>query len=154
MTRIRLHLLALILSAVSLLGCQQLLSKAAEFAAEVLPYLTEASEVLDAIDVQAQAHFRANPNPELERRYDTAMSKARLGLSAAARASEGTKELAGADVESGFDQYEKAFREIMAILGPLGVVRPTGDGDALQAGEGDGVLLVPLPRALNYSAGE
>lgn len=135
-----------------LMGCQQFLSKAAEVALKILPILAEAGAVLDAVDLQARSHFRENPDRELEEKYVKAMAKARLALSATARTAEGTNELAGADVEAGFNEYEKAFQEVMAILAPLGVVRITAGGDALQAGEGDGALTIPLPRALSYTA--
>jgi hypothetical protein len=130
-------------------GCQQMLSKAAKFAATVLPYITEAAAVLDAVDLQAKQYFKLNPNPDLEKKYVKAMAKARLSLSAASRTAEGTGELAQADVQSGFDQFEKAFQEIMTLLGPLGVVRVVGDG-TLQAGAGDDAVVVKLPRALSY----
>ncbi len=143
---------ALAVPAFCLTGCQGVLGQVAAVAMKVLPIITEAAAILDAIDLQAKAHFKANPNRELEEQYVVAAAKARLSLSAASRALKGTEHLDGADVEAAFDEYEKAFQEVMALLGPLGVVRPTADGALLVSA--DGALLVPMPLALSYSRGE
>ena len=144
-------LAALLIPASTLMGCGAVIGTVAALATKVLPIIVEAAAVLDAIDLQAKQHFKQNPNRELEEKYVKAAARARLALSAASRASEGTRELDGGDVEAAFNQYEKAFQEVVGVLGPLGVVRPSVDGN-LQAGSGSGALEIPLPRALSYTA--
>ena len=131
-------------------GCQGVIGKVANVISKALPAIIEAGALLDAIDLKAKQHFNEQPNEELEKKYVVAMAKAKLTLSAASRLSEGTQQLDGANVEAAFKEYGLAFQEVMAIVGPLGVAAPLGDG-TLQIGDGDDALMIPLPRAITLT---
>lgn len=114
---------------------------------KVISTLTQAGSLLDAIDVKAREHFAAHPDEGLQRKYNDKMAKARIIVSAAAHASRGGDALAREDVNKAWAEFKPLYGEILALLGPLGVVAPSADG-AVGVPENGGPLLVPPPEAL------
>lgn len=114
----------------------------------VISVLGEAGQVLDAVDNAAGSYFAANPDEEKQKTYGRIMSKARSSLALAHRAAKGTDAAAKQDVDTAFGEFKKAYQDLLALLGPLGVVAPAQGDGAMSAPAGDGPLLVPPPETL------
>lgn len=115
--------------------------------AKVLPIVVELAELLDAIDARAQEHFKQNPDADAEKTYAQIMAKAHLALSTVTRVAKGVEAAGDQDLEAAFSEFKKAYGDILALLGPLGVVVPTDDGTFSAPGDG-GPLQVPAPDTL------
>ena len=142
---IRRHLIAL-----AMLSCFLALPACAALAKwlpVVISALGEAGQVLDAIDGVALAHFEANPDAEARKTYGQIMSRARSSLALAHRLSKGTDDASKQKINEAFGEFKKAYQDLLALLGPLGVVAPSTDG-AMSAPTDDGPLLVPPPESL------
>jgi len=114
----------------------------------VIAAVTEAQAILDAIDAAASRYFVASPNSEAHKRYARAMARARLSLSAAMRTAQGAEKLDQQKVDEAFQEFRKAYQDLLAVVGPLGIAAPTKDGAVSLAVAEDGALLVPEPMAL------
>lgn len=108
----------------------------------ILPLVVEAAEILDAIDAKAQVYFKANPDPETESTYGQIMSRAKLALSAITRAAKGAQSAEDQDLDAAFIEFRQAYSDILALLGPFGIVAPSTDG-TFSAAVNDGPLMVP-----------
>jgi hypothetical protein len=111
----------------------------------VIAAITEAGQVLDAIDIAAQRHFANTPNKSLEEEYGLAMSKARLALSAAMRTAKGAEKLDQQKVDQAFADFRKAYQDVIELLGPYGIVATSQDGNYGTTGV---QVVVPEPMAL------
>lgn len=123
-------------------GCAQLV----RIAAEVAELITEYGPILDAMHAAAERYFAGEPDVD-RAAYDAAMETARLTLSAMQHIARGTEQAARKDVAAAFEQFVAAYRVVLAILGPLGVVAPSPDG-TVSAPAAGAPLLVPAPEAL------
>jgi hypothetical protein len=113
--------------------------------AKILPYITEASNVVNAIESFTDDAFARAPNPELQHKVTTAIAKTRQTIDTVNAAGRGTEDLANKDLQGAFDNFRKAYEALLALAQPLGVrVQPPG---ALMAVDGD-ALLVPTPDTL------
>lgn len=138
---IRRMLLALAL-ATTLSGCAAL----AKWLPIVINSLGQAAQVLDSIESVADSYFAANPDPEKQKRYARVMGAARASLAASHAAAKGGDAAAKQDVDKAFAEFQKAYQEILALLGPLGVVAPADDGTL--GAPADGPLRVPAQLTL------
>ncbi len=125
-------------------GCAAL----AKWLPTVISVLGESAQVLEAIEAVADQHFRENPDEPTEKRYRQIMATARSALSLAHRLSKGADAASKQKVDKAFAEFKVAYQDLLALLGPLGVVAPAQDGDAMRAPVGDGPLLVPPPESL------
>lgn len=134
--------LALVLAlAMALPGCAAI----ARIASVVAEAITEYGPILDVIASAADDYFDANPDAD-RASYAKAMAKARLALSATMHAARGATESTDQDVDAAFEEFRKAYQDVLAILGPLGVASPSTK-HVLTVGPA-GVVHVPPPESL------
>lgn len=128
--------------ALPLAGCAQL----ASVLPDVIAYVQDGTQVLDAIDVFVNQYFAAHPNPTEQAKYTKAMADARAALQTALHAAQGTQHLDQASVDAAFSDFKAAYLELMTIVKPYGVSQsmyPSNKATVSDRGE----LLVPEPRA-------
>jgi hypothetical protein len=133
---------ALVLLVSLALGACSLLS----VIAKVLPYITEAGNVVDAIEAYADQAFAQNPNPDLQHKVTVGIAKSRQALDTVNAAARGAESLANEDLVAAFNRFREAYEALLALTQPLGNVRVQLPG-AMLAVEGD-VLFVPTPETL------
>lgn len=109
----------------------------------VLEAVTDAAQILDAIEKFVAGYFVAHPDPEAQAKANKALAKARGALNVALRATHGVDNLTQEKVDDAFSEFKLAYQELLGIVGPLGV-HP--QGDRMQATPGG--LAVPTPLAL------
>lgn len=112
---------------------------------KAVAYAQDAQLVVGAIESFSHAYFQVSPNPELEKKVDTGIARARTAIDGAIRACEGTGALRTADLDSAFDEFRVAYSDLINLVKPLGI--STG-GTQLKATRGG--LSVPAPLALSY----
>jgi len=115
---------------------------------KVIAIVSDASLILDAIDGFVSNVFKAKPDPELEKKVDTAIAKARLALAAANRTATGAENLSQSQLTEAFSDFRVAYQDVLALVGPLGVTTGNGPGNGLKAAPG--TLQVPEPLALKF----
>jgi hypothetical protein len=125
----------------TLFGCAELIS----FLPKVISIVTDAQLILDKIEDHANAFFAVSPDPKLQRGVDQALDRCRTALSVALRTTHGAENLTQKDVDAAFDNFRKAYKNLLVLVQPLGVMEGA-PGDKLAATpEG---LVVPPPLAL------
>jgi uncharacterized membrane protein len=111
----------------------------------VIAAVTDGLMVLDTIKNYADRYFsRHTDTPALQAQIDAALTRARLALDAALRATHGAEKLTQHDVDLAFKEFRDAYMSLLLLVGPIGVSN-AADG-ALRATP-DG-LQVPAPLAL------
>jgi len=113
----------------------------------VISVISEAAVVLDSIEAAGNDHFARNPDEATAKKFRKGISKARSSLALASRLSKGTDAAAKQDIDAAFDEFKKAYSDVLALLGPLGVVAPSSGDGTMAAPDGDGPLMVPPPEA-------
>jgi hypothetical protein len=140
---LRLALLSAFLALpVTMTGCATL----AKWLPAVIGAIGKAEAVLDAIEIQANAYFEANPDPDKKKKYVALLSKAHSLIAATHASMKGADAAAKQDVDTTWAEFKKVYQEILGLLGPLGIVAPSQDG-TLSASP-DGPLMVPPPDAM------
>ena len=109
----------------------------------VIAAVTDGAQILDMIERFVGSYFAAHPDAEAQRKVGDAVTKCRLALNAALRTAEGTKALTDEQVGYAFDDFKKAYLELRALTGPLGV-RSLG-----RLAAAPGTLEVPEPLAFH-----
>lgn len=117
----------------------------APFLPTVIAAVTDGALVVDTIDRFVDRYFESRPNPDLQKKIDIATARVRSALDAALRIASGAQHLNQAKVDEAFAEFRLAYQDLLALVGPLGVM--TDRGGKLQARPGGG-LLVPEPMAL------
>jgi hypothetical protein len=130
----------------SLFGCAEILS----FLPKVIASVAEAQIVLDRIEKFSTIVFAAAPNPALQRNVDQALDRCRTALAVALRTANGAKELGEKDAIAAFDDFKKAYQNLLVLVQPLGVAEG-GPGAKLAATPGG--LTVPPLMALSPQGG-
>lgn len=130
----------------SLLGCGAML----QLLPKVIATITDAQMILDEIEDYVDAFFVAKPDPKLQRSVDAAMDRCRVALNVALRTTSGAKELSEKDVAEAFKNFQKAYRNLLVLVEPLGVTQGE-PGDKLAATPIG--LTVPPPLALEPPGG-
>lgn len=108
----------------------------------VIAAVQDGALVLDTIERFVDRYFESRPNADLQRKADIAIARTRSALDAALRAASGAKDLNEAKVDEAFAEFRRAYTDLVALLGPLGL--STGEG--LRATPGG--LTVPTPLAM------
>ena len=108
----------------------------------VIAAVQDGALVVDTIERFADRYFAAKPNPELQKKADQAIARTRSALDAALRTASGAQDLNDAKVDEAFAEFRRAYTDMVALLGPLGL--STGEG--LRASPGG--LTVPTPLAM------
>jgi hypothetical protein len=130
------------LTLVALLGCAEILS----FLPKVIATVTDAQMILDEIEDFVDTFFAVKPDPKLQRNVDQALDRCRVALNVALRTASGAEDLNEQQVEAAFDNFQKAYRNLLVLIEPLGVVQGE-PGDKLSATATG--LIVPPPLALD-----
>jgi hypothetical protein len=133
-----LFILCCIAPGAGLPACAQLVSALPA----VIAAVTDASQIIDAIEDFAKRFFAAKPDPEREEVVLEAVAKTRTALNVALRFAQGAESLDQAKVDQAFADFRVAYQSLLTLTAPLGV-REAG---ALAAGPG--MLTVPKPMAL------
>lgn len=116
----------------------------APFLPKVIAAVTDGALVIDTIDRFVDRYFESRPNAELQKKVDVAVARTRSALDAALRIASGAQDLNQAKVDEAFKEFRLAYQDLLALVGPLGVM--AGGGGKLQARPGG--LLVPEPMAM------
>jgi hypothetical protein len=124
-------------------GCAALMSALSIVDAAV----SEAGLILDVIDSAAKQYFAANPDSDKKELYGEAMAKARLSLAAAVRMANGVEKLDQQKIDEAFAEFRKAYSAVLALAGPLGIVKPSGS-EGYSVSVGGAAVSVPEPMAL------
>lgn len=143
------RLLAVVVLAASLApapGC----AAVAPYLPTVIAAVTDGGLVIDTIDKFVDRYFEARPNAELQKKVDIAVARTRSALDAALRIASGAQDLNQAKVDEAFLEFRLAYQDLLALVGPLGVM--AGGGGKLQARPGG--LVVPEPMALTLRVGQ
>lgn len=112
--------------ALALSGCA-FLEKAAPVAADVLVLVSDAAQLIATLESLSAAHFAEHPDAKAEAEVARAFASAHLALNTADR------------MGGKFDEFHKAYAELVAVLGRHGVSQSVmRDGAALG---------VPKPKA-------
>lgn len=125
-----------------LAGCAAL----APYLPMVIADVTRAILTLDTIEQFMAQRFKEAPNPALEAKLGKGLARCRAALNAAQSAARGTDELNKAQTDKAWDEFQRAYEELLVIVGPFGVKPAAGDG--LAVSEDGATLSVPLPADL------
>lgn len=113
---------------------------------EVVAVVTRAIIALDGVERFVETQFAHNPDPELQKRVDKALAKARAALSVAQSVAEGAQHADNARDAEAWDAFQRAYEELLLLVGPLGV-RPGNDAALYLSTDGN-ALIVPPPGEL------
>ena len=129
---------------IALLGCPFI----AKWLPSVITTIAQAGEVLDAIETTANVFFQGEGAQSDREKFAHGMAKTRLALGAVSHAAKGAQHSDRQDVDKAWQEFQKAYQDILALLGPLGVVTVTEDGSF--GASADGPLKVPSHTALRF----
>lgn len=134
---------ALVLAlALSISGC----ATVAATLPTVIAAVTDGVMILDAVQRFVDAYFASHPtNPETKSAVQSAIDKARSSLNVALRTAQGAEKLDQAKVDEAFASFKAAYVELLAVVGPLGVL--SGDANSKMTARPN-TLVVPEPTAL------
>lgn len=91
----------------------------------VISYVTTAINAIDSIDAFVDATV---PDSETKKKIDMAIARTLSALNAAQAATRGADHLTQAQVDAAFDEFQRAYVELLILVKPYGV-------RAVQAGE-------------------
>jgi hypothetical protein len=132
---------ALMLFAGSTTGC----AAVAAALPHVIAAIVDGGQIIDRIAEYLSKWFAMHPDPIVQPKVELAIAKARRALSAALHAADGADKLDQAKIDAAFDDFKKAYLELIALARPYGVSME-GEPPKLSA---DGTSLqVPPPLAL------
>lgn len=112
---------------------------------DVIAYVTDGSQILDAIVAFVNNYFVAHPDPVAQAKFTDAMTKARSALNVALRTAQGAKSLDDASVDAAFADFKAAYLDLMTLVKPYGVVQ--NDLPAAKFTVSKDTLVVPPPLA-------
>jgi len=135
--------LMVIITLLTSMGCATLI----DFLPKVVATVTDAVLIIDEIERFVDAFFSVKPDPVLQAKVDVAISVTRQALGVALRTTDGAEHLSKQEADAAFDQFRKAYAELLILLKPLGIVS-AGRNDLLAALPGK--LIVPEPLALRW----
>jgi hypothetical protein len=136
---------------VSSTGCAALVA-ALPTVSEVV---SDAVAILGMISQGVASYFRASPNPTKQAEIEAAIAKAQGALVLGEQGLAGVEHATQGQMAAAFASFAQAYSEMMALLGPLGIVsaQPTastpadGGSGALMATQAPR-LVVPTPLAV------
>jgi hypothetical protein len=103
----------------------------------VLSYVTTAINALNSIDAFVDA---AVPDGDAKKKIDMAIARTQSALAGAQAAIRGAEHLTQAQVDAAFDEFQRAYVELLILVKPYGV-RTAEPGERLSAMPGG--LTVP-----------
>lgn len=112
--------------------------------ADALAVVSHDSEVIGAAERIADSFFIAAPNPELQKKVNSAIERARLALAAATAALRGAQNLTDHDVNNALNEFRSAYHDLVRLLEGSGIVSKPGTF----AAAGTGAPRPQLPPAL------
>ncbi len=110
----------------------------------IIAAIVDGGQIIDRIADYLAKWFALHPDPIVQPKVEMAIAKARRALSAALHAAEGADKLDQAKVDAAFDDFKKAYLELIALTRPYGV---NMEGAPLQASPEGTSLVVPEPLA-------
>ena len=132
----------------ALFGAITVLPGCAAFAAaipvitEVVTYVSDAQQILSAIQIISQTFFAEHPNPDLQKKLAQDLSEAHLALDTIVQIGQGAKDLSDKDLVDAIAKFQKVYTDIDAILKQTGLVPPAG---TLRATAPGGPARIPTP---------
>lgn len=145
MSRFATALAALLLIGVPL-GCSAL-AAIWPIITQIVSIVTEASEILEAIESVADKHFHDHPGGLAEKEYREALISARLSLSEIMRETQKGEDVDREKVDQAFEVFKDAYRELQEILMGQGLLTAQG---ALKVRQGVEPIQLPEPAALMH----
>lgn len=117
--------------------------------ASILPHviaaIVDGGQIIDRIAEYLSKWFAAHPDPVVQPKVELAITKCRAALSVALHAADGASKLDQAKVDAAFDDFKKAYLELIALASPYGVAV---EGGPVKARADGATLVVPQPLAL------
>jgi hypothetical protein len=110
----------------------------------IIAYVQDGEFILNSISRFVDLFFRTSPNTDLQLKIEKVMDQARTALDLALRAASGGQKLDQKQVDAAFEEFKKAYADLLILVAPLGV-RTSTDGSFRGTPIG---LLVPAPMAL------
>ena len=110
----------------------------------IVAYVQDGEFILNSISRFVDLFFRTSPNTDLQLKIEKVMDQARTALDLALRAASGGQKLDQKQVDAAFEEFKKAYADLLILVAPLGV-RTSTDGSIRGTPIG---LLVPAPMAL------
>lgn len=115
---------------------------------KVIAAATEGGLIIDSIQSHIDHYFAVNPDPDRQAAVHNMLDKTRLALSAALRATQGAKDLSQNDVNAAFVEFSGLYKELLAMVGPMGVKEAKEGTQQPLGAQLDGTLTVPRPLAM------
>lgn len=115
---------------------------------KVVAAVTDAAQILDAIENFSDRFFLAAPDEANERKVRASIDRARLALNAALRATQGAENLSQDALAAAFADFRAAYKDLLALTEPMGVKQAAPGAEQLMAATPGG-LTVPEPMALS-----
>lgn len=112
---------------------------------KVIAAVTDALQVVDAIEDFVKTYFQIKPNGPLEMKVDAAIKRTKQALNLALRTTNGADKLSQDQIDAAFAEFRAAYAELLNLVEPLGVHQK---GEILRASPDGGGLVVPEPMAL------
>ncbi len=105
-------------------------------------YAEDASLILTGVETFEKGYYTVKPNPTQQKLVETAISRARSAIDAGIRVCMGIKDVSQSQIGPAFADFQGAYQDLLALLGPLGVHRaPQGH----HMGAGPGGFAIPDP---------
>jgi hypothetical protein len=111
----------------------------------IIAYVQDGAFVLDSISRFADQFFRTSPNTDLQLKIEKVLDQARTALDLALRAASGGEKLDQKQVDAAFEDFKRAYADLLILVAPLGVHTST-DGSIRGTPIG---LAVPTPMAIS-----
>ena len=139
------RLFALVLVALLTTGCGAV-GAAIGMLATVTAVIAEAGHVLNTVDALTHRYLAQHPDPVLAQQYAAAYAKTELALGAALRIAKGAEKLDQQKVDEALAEFRVAYQQLLALLGPYGIVASSQDGT--YGVTPNGTPMVPHPMAM------
>jgi hypothetical protein len=93
----------------------------ASILANIVSGVVDAITIVDQVNDFVDTYFKSNPNPDLQKKIGTVISKCRTSINNLVnRAARGSQDLQNKEVLAATVEFKAAFDELMDLVGPLG----------------------------------
>lgn len=105
-------------------------------------YAEDASLILTGVETFEKGYYAVRPNVDQQKLVETAIARARSAIDAGIRICMGIKDVSQSQIGPAFADFQGAYQDLLALLGPLGARRaPPGH----RMGAGPGGFAIPDP---------
>jgi hypothetical protein len=111
----------------------------------IVQYVQDAAIILDSIDQAVLPILAMRQDPELGRKYSSAMDAARQSLQVALRSAKGGEQLSENKLDEAFISFRQAYIQLLSLLQQANLMGATG---AMAAAPGMPQVVVQTPLAM------